>query len=85
MVGWLPPELQNYIVFTASIGAAARQPHAAQTLLNLLTSSTGIALFKAYRPRDVGQDARPIQSPVVAIVPKMYRNASGTAMLAVDN
>jgi molybdate transport system substrate-binding protein len=26
LVGWLPPELQNYIVFTASIGAAARQP-----------------------------------------------------------
>ena len=47
LVGWLPPELQNYIVFTASISAAARQPRAAQTLLNLLTSSTGIALFKA--------------------------------------
>jgi molybdate transport system substrate-binding protein len=47
LVGWLPPELQNYIVFTASIGAAARQPQAAQTLLNLLTSPTGIALFKA--------------------------------------
>ena len=47
LVGWLPPELQNYIVFTASIGAATRQPQAAQTLLNLLTSPTGIALFKA--------------------------------------
>jgi molybdate transport system substrate-binding protein len=47
LVGWLPPELQNYIVFTASIGAAARQPQAAQTLLNLLTSPTGIARFKA--------------------------------------
>ena len=47
LIGWLPPELQNYIVFTASIGAAARQPQAAQTLLNLLTSPTGITLFKA--------------------------------------
>jgi molybdate transport system substrate-binding protein len=47
LVGWLPPELQNYIVFTASIGTAAKQPLAAQTLMNLLTSSTGIALFKA--------------------------------------
>jgi molybdate transport system substrate-binding protein len=47
LVGWLPPELQSYIVFTASIGAAARQPQAAQTLLNLLTSPTGIALFDA--------------------------------------
>jgi len=43
LVGWLPPELQNYIVFTP---AAARQPQAAQTLLDLLASPTGIALFK---------------------------------------
>src|SRR5215471_8483977 len=47
LVGWLPPGLQNYIAFTASIGAAARQPQAAQTLLDLLTSPTGTALFKA--------------------------------------
>src|SRR5258708_2457391 len=42
LVGWLPPELQSYIVFTGSIGAAAKQPDAAQTLLNLLTSPTAI-------------------------------------------
>jgi len=44
-----------------------------------------------HRPCNVGQDARPIHNglvapiPVVAIAQKMYRNASGAAMLAVDN
>jgi molybdate transport system substrate-binding protein len=47
LVGWLPPELQSYIVFTASIGAAAKQPDAAQTLLNLLTSPAAIELLKS--------------------------------------
>ena len=47
LVGWLPPELQSYIVFTGSIGAAAKQREDAQTLLNLLTSPAAIALFKS--------------------------------------
>jgi molybdate transport system substrate-binding protein len=47
LVGWLPPELQSYIVFTGSIGAAARQADAARTLLTLLTSSVAVELFKA--------------------------------------
>lgn len=47
LVGWLPPELQSYIVFTGSIGAAARQPEAAKTLLRLLTSPAGIELLKS--------------------------------------
>jgi molybdate transport system substrate-binding protein len=47
LVGWLPPELQSYIVFTGSIGATAKQPEAAQTLLNLLTSPAAIELFKS--------------------------------------
>jgi molybdate transport system substrate-binding protein len=47
LVGWLPPELQSYIVFTGSIGAAAKQPQAAQRLLSLLTSPSAIAIFKA--------------------------------------
>ncbi len=41
LVGWLPPELQSYIVYTGSIGAAARQADAARTLLTLLTSPAG--------------------------------------------
>src|SRR5262249_19814563 len=47
LVGWLPPELQSYIVFTGSIGAAARQPQAAQILLNRSTSRAGVGLFKS--------------------------------------
>jgi molybdate transport system substrate-binding protein len=47
LVGWLPPELQSYIVFTGSIGVAAKQPQAAQTLLNLLTSPSAVELFKS--------------------------------------
>jgi molybdate transport system substrate-binding protein len=48
LVGWLPPELQSYIVFTGSIGAAARQADAARTFLTLLTSPTAVELFKAH-------------------------------------
>jgi len=47
LVGWLPPELQSYVVFTGSIGAAAKQPEAAQALLNLLTSPAAIAFSKS--------------------------------------
>ena len=47
----------------------------------------------AYRPGDVGQDARPIHNGPLAqsstaassIAPKIYRTASGNAILAVDN
>jgi molybdate transport system substrate-binding protein len=47
LVGWLPPELQSYIVFTGSIGAAASQADAARDLLTLLTSPVAVELFKA--------------------------------------
>jgi molybdate transport system substrate-binding protein len=47
LVGWLPPELQSYIVFTGNISAAAKQPEAAQTLLSLLTSPAAAEIFKA--------------------------------------
>jgi molybdate transport system substrate-binding protein len=46
LAGWLPAELQSYIVFTASIGAAAKRPEDAQTLLKLLTSPAAVALFE---------------------------------------
>jgi ABC-type molybdate transport system substrate-binding protein len=39
LVGWLPAELQSYIVYAGSIGVAAKQSQAARTLLSLLTSS----------------------------------------------
>jgi molybdate transport system substrate-binding protein len=47
LAGWLPPELQSYIVFTGSIGAAAQQPRAAHALLDLLTSSAATTLFRS--------------------------------------
>ena len=46
LVGWLPPELQSYIVFTGSIGAASRQAVGARSLLNLLTSPAAVEVFK---------------------------------------
>jgi molybdate transport system substrate-binding protein len=46
-VGWLPSELQSYIVFTGNIGAAASQAEAARALLTFLTSPAAVALFKA--------------------------------------
>ena len=47
LVGWLPPELQSYVVFTASIGAEARDVDAARTLLTASTSPAALELFKA--------------------------------------
>jgi molybdate transport system substrate-binding protein len=47
LAAWLPPELQSYVVFTASIGAAAGDSDAARALLRTLTSPAAIALFKA--------------------------------------
>ena len=48
LIGWLPPELQSYIVFTASIGSLARQVDGARTLLTALTSSAAVELFRAH-------------------------------------
>jgi molybdate transport system substrate-binding protein len=48
LIGWLPPELQSYIVFTASIGSLAKQVDSARTLLNALTSPAAVELFKAH-------------------------------------
>jgi molybdate transport system substrate-binding protein len=47
LAGWLPPDLQSYVVFTASIGAEARDADAARALLTALTSPAAAALFKA--------------------------------------
>ena len=47
LVGWLPAELQTYIVYTGNVGVAATQPQAARTLLSLLTSPAAIELFKS--------------------------------------
>jgi molybdate transport system substrate-binding protein len=48
LVGLLPPELQSYVVFTASIGAMASQVDGARTLLTMLRSAAAVELFKAH-------------------------------------
>jgi molybdate transport system substrate-binding protein len=47
LAGRLPLELQSFIVFTGSVGAATRQADAARTFLTLLTSPAAVELFKA--------------------------------------
>jgi molybdate transport system substrate-binding protein len=47
-VGWLPADLQSYVVFTASIGAATTEPDATRTFVNVLTSPAAVAQFKAH-------------------------------------
>jgi molybdate transport system substrate-binding protein len=46
LIGWLPAELQSYVVFAASIGAAAGDSDAARAFLSTLTSPATLALFK---------------------------------------
>lgn len=47
LVGWLPSELQNYVVFTGGISAAAKEAEAGRALLNFLTMPEAVAVFKA--------------------------------------
>jgi molybdate transport system substrate-binding protein len=46
-VGWLPAELQSYVVFTGGVSAAAREPEAGKALLRFLTAPAAMAVFKA--------------------------------------
>ena len=64
LVGWLPPELQSYVVFTASIGAAARDADAARALLTALASPAAVELFKAhgFEPASLENAVSPICS-----------------------
>jgi len=47
LVGDLPPELQTYVVFTAGVGATAKEAEAGRALLNFLTTPSAVAVFKA--------------------------------------
>ena len=47
LVGLVPPELQNYLVFTAVVGAAAKQPEAAKALIKHLTGPEAVPVMKA--------------------------------------
>ncbi len=46
LVGPLPAEIQNYTVYAGAVGTAAREPAAAQDLLNLLASAQAQAVLK---------------------------------------
>jgi molybdate transport system substrate-binding protein len=48
LIGWLPPELQSYIVFTASIGSLAKQVDGARALLTALASPAAVEVFRAH-------------------------------------
>jgi molybdate transport system substrate-binding protein len=47
LVGKIPPELQNYLVFEAGVGVAAGQPEAAKAFIKLLMSPEAVPVFKA--------------------------------------
>ena len=47
LVGWLPSELQRYVVFTGGLSAAAKEAEAGKSLLSFLTTPASFAEFKA--------------------------------------
>jgi molybdate transport system substrate-binding protein len=47
LVGPLPEELQQYVVYTAGVGAAARQPDAAMALIRHLASPAAVSAMTA--------------------------------------
>jgi molybdate transport system substrate-binding protein len=47
LVGAVPSELQNYIVFTAGVGSVAKQAEAANAFIRLLTAPTAVPVIKA--------------------------------------
>jgi molybdate transport system substrate-binding protein len=47
LVGKIPPELQTYLMFTAGVGVAAKQPEAANALIKYLTSPEAAPVIKA--------------------------------------
>ncbi len=47
LVGWLPAELQSYVIFTAGVSASAKEPKAATALVDFLTTPGARAALKA--------------------------------------
>jgi len=45
-IGWIPAELQSWVVFTAGLSSAAKEPAAGKALLAFLTTPTVVAVFK---------------------------------------
>ena len=46
-VGLIPAELQDYVVFTAGVGGASKQPEAANALIKFLTAPEAALVIKA--------------------------------------
>jgi molybdate transport system substrate-binding protein len=46
-LGWLPPEIQNWLLFTGGLASAAKEPAAGRALLSFLTTPPAVAVFKA--------------------------------------
>jgi len=46
-LGWLPDEINSWLVFTGGINVAAKEPDAGRALLKFLTAPAAIAVFKA--------------------------------------
>jgi molybdate transport system substrate-binding protein len=46
-LGWLPPELNSWVVFTGGLNVAAKEPAAGRALLRFLTTPAAVAVFKA--------------------------------------
>jgi len=58
LVGKIPPELQNYLVFEAGVGAAASEPEAAKALIKHLMSPEAVPVSRRKAgspPLDEGQ------------------------------
>jgi len=47
LVGWLPGELQSYVVFTGGVSATAKEPETARALLDFMTTPEAAATLKA--------------------------------------
>jgi molybdate transport system substrate-binding protein len=47
LVGPLPAEVQNYIVFTAGVGADVKDPSSAKELITFLTAPSAVPVLKA--------------------------------------
>lgn len=47
LVGPLPKELQHYVIYTASISSAAKQPDAAKALIKYLTTPAAASVIKS--------------------------------------
>jgi molybdate transport system substrate-binding protein len=47
VLGPFPPELQDYIVYTAGVGAASKQAETARALINLLRTEDAASIMKA--------------------------------------